>query len=147
MEDPPHVSCQHSYPYQVTKFHGENFLWPPPELVNGEEEWEVEKIMDTKCKGQGQKLYYLIKWRGFLDGDDSSWESQENIFAPEVIAKFVTTCGLRKLQALAPDGALNSTVAKVHNLFPFIHKLNTLDHNHIILPAGWDSCGDTLSQC
>jgi hypothetical protein len=32
-------------PYHKTKEHGSNFSRPPPEVVNGEEEFEVEAIM------------------------------------------------------------------------------------------------------
>jgi hypothetical protein len=38
-------------PYKVTKLHGENFPWPPPDLIDGEEEWEVERIEDVTRKG------------------------------------------------------------------------------------------------
>jgi hypothetical protein len=30
-------------PYKETELHGPNFTQPPPDLVNGEEEYEVEK--------------------------------------------------------------------------------------------------------
>jgi len=35
-------------PYKETDEHGTNFLEPPPELIEGEEEWEVEQIL-RKC--------------------------------------------------------------------------------------------------
>jgi dynein light intermediate chain 1, cytosolic len=31
--------------------------------------------------------------------------------------------------------------APVRNLFPFMHKPNTLDRDRIVVPAGWDSWG------
>ena len=48
-------------PYKETELHGPNFTRPPPDLVDGEEEYEVEKIIDPKHKGRGHKLHYLIK--------------------------------------------------------------------------------------
>jgi hypothetical protein len=38
-------------PYKVMKLHGENFPWPPPDLIDREEEWGVEKIEDVTHKG------------------------------------------------------------------------------------------------
>ena len=38
-----------------------------------------------------------------------------------------------------PDGVLDGTAAPVRNPFPFVHKPNTLDHDGIVVPAGWDS--------
>ena len=35
-------------PYQETNFHGPNFAQPPPNLINGEEEYEVEQILDAR---------------------------------------------------------------------------------------------------
>jgi hypothetical protein len=46
-------------PYKETELHGPNFTRPPPDLINGEEEYKVEKILDMKQKGQGRKMHYL----------------------------------------------------------------------------------------
>ena len=35
---------------------------PPPDLIEGEEEYEVEAIMNHKKWGRGYQ--YLIKWKG-----------------------------------------------------------------------------------
>jgi hypothetical protein len=37
-----HASLLH--PYHETKEKGTNFLWPPPELIGGKEEYEVKTI-------------------------------------------------------------------------------------------------------
>src|SRR6266404_7777660 len=34
-------------PYKETEFHGRNFEWPLPDLIDGEEEYEVECIIDS----------------------------------------------------------------------------------------------------
>ena len=44
----------------------------------------------------------------------------------------------------APSLAMPSSTegqAPVRNLFPFLHKPNTLDRDRIVVPAGWDSWG------
>ena len=54
---------------------------------NGEEEFEVEKIIDMKQMGRGRKTYYLVKWKGYPTSDNS-WEPWENIHADELIKEF-----------------------------------------------------------
>jgi len=55
---------------------------PPPLLVvvEGEEEWEVEEILDSR-RARGQ-LQYLVKWRGFAD---PTWEPKENLVEVEAV--------------------------------------------------------------
>jgi hypothetical protein len=44
--------------------HGPNFSQPPLELIDGEEEYQVERIMGHRKMGQTKKLQYLVKWLG-----------------------------------------------------------------------------------
>src|SRR5271163_1405061 len=60
-------------------------LPPPPEIVNGEEEWIVEEILDSKMVNR--KLRYLIKWEGFSI-EHNSWEPWNDVHAPELITEF-----------------------------------------------------------
>ena len=41
---------------------------PPPDLVNGELEYEVEAIVTHKP--QGQKNLYVVKWKGYPTSDN-----------------------------------------------------------------------------
>ena len=74
-------------PYKETELHGLNYTRLPPDLVDGEEEFEVEKIIDMKQMGRGRKTYYLVKWKGYPTSDNS-WEPRENIHADELIKEF-----------------------------------------------------------
>ena len=49
---------------------------PPPELVDGEEEYVVEKVLNSRMfRG---KLQYLVKWEGYgVEGN--TWEYWENL--------------------------------------------------------------------
>ncbi|KAF8701563.1 hypothetical protein RHS03_06511, partial [Rhizoctonia solani] len=47
---------------------------PPPETIEGEEEYKVEQIIDSKQQ-QG-KWFYLVKWKGY-GPEDNSWEPEE----------------------------------------------------------------------
>lgn len=58
---------------------------PEPELVDGEEEWEVEEVLDSRLlRG---KLKYLVKWKGF-GREDNSWEAAADVHAAELIQEF-----------------------------------------------------------
>ena len=74
-------------PYKEMELHGPNFTQPPPDLVGGEEEYEVEKIIDMKQMGRWHKTYYLVKWKGYPTSDNS-WEPRENIHVEELIREF-----------------------------------------------------------
>ncbi len=41
--------------YNETPEHGPNYLEPPPELIEGEEEWEVEAILNKKYDKRKKK--------------------------------------------------------------------------------------------
>ena len=74
-------------PYRETHTHGPNYLRPPPELVDGVEEFEVEKILDSRRRGRGRKLQYLVKWVGYPDSDNQ-WEDWDQLTADEAIWEF-----------------------------------------------------------
>jgi hypothetical protein len=60
-------------PYKENEVHGENFTRPPPELVEGEEVYEVEEIVNHRRRGRGYQ--YFVKWRGYPISD-ASWEPE-----------------------------------------------------------------------
>ena len=64
-------------PYKENEIYGENFMEPPPELLEGEEVYEVETILNHRRRGWGYQ--YFIKWQGYLI-TDASWEP-ENVFS------------------------------------------------------------------
>jgi len=59
---------------------------PPPELIDGEEEYIVEEILDSRMFRR--RLQYLVKWEGY-GAEGNSWEYSENVAnAPEKVAIF-----------------------------------------------------------
>ena len=60
-------------PYVETKVHGSNYPQPPPELINNEEEWEIERIL--RHKGT-KNISYQVKWKGYKD---TTWEPKKNL--------------------------------------------------------------------
>jgi hypothetical protein len=74
-------------PYHETPIHGANYQCPPPDLVEGEEEYEVETVLVSRHFGCGKKLQYLVKWKGYPDSDNQ-WINKEDVFADEAIREF-----------------------------------------------------------
>jgi hypothetical protein len=74
-------------PYKETEEHGANFLEPPPELVGGNEEYEVEKVLGHRTHGWWKKRQYLIKWKGYSEAHNS-WEPEENLNAPDLVKEY-----------------------------------------------------------
>jgi hypothetical protein len=74
-------------PYKEMELHGPNFTRPPPDLIEGEEEFEVEKILDAQQRGQGHKLHFLVKWKGY-PVSDNSWEKAEDVHTADLVKEF-----------------------------------------------------------
>ena len=62
--------------YKETDTHGPNYIRPPPELVNGEEEYEVERIL--KHRGHPKRHQYLIRWKDY-EADEDSWIPEKDL--------------------------------------------------------------------
>ena len=60
---------------------------PPLDLVDEEEEYEVEKILDSWHFSRRCKLQYLVKWKGYPDSD-SQWVDKDDVFADEPLKEF-----------------------------------------------------------
>jgi transposase InsO family protein len=63
-------------PYRETDTHGPNFLQPPPDLIEGEEEYKVEVIIAHKKRGSGYQ--YLVKWVGYPP-TENQWRSTKDL--------------------------------------------------------------------
>ncbi len=73
--------------FRETQEHGLNFLKLPPEIIEGQKEWEVEEIINRRFFGKKKKKQYLVKWKGYSDAHNT-WEPEENIFADELIWQY-----------------------------------------------------------
>ena len=48
-------------PYVETKLHGPNYPEPPPDIIEGEPEFEIEQIVDSRRVGKKKTLQYRIR--------------------------------------------------------------------------------------
>ena len=95
--------------YQETEQHGPNFIEPPPDIIEGEPEWEVEQILKARRFGCKKKLQYFIRWKGYSPSHDS-WVDESEMHAPKLISKFysdhpsaIRTLGIKEPLFLPDD--------------------------------------------
>ena len=74
------------HPYKETAIHGPNFPEPPPDLVEGQEEWEVDNVLASRRFGRKRTLQYLVKWKGFSEAHNS-WEPKWNLGNADQLVK------------------------------------------------------------
>ena len=110
-------------PYRETEFHGPNYDRPPPDLVEGEEQYEVEQILDECIYGRWKKKQYVVKWKGYPDSDNQWLDAKELGNAQELIAEFHNSNhelsshirrNLEHLPVLHPSSTLPSTLISSH---------------------------------
>jgi hypothetical protein len=72
---------------------------PPPVEINGELEFEVEAILDSRRSGN-KGIKYLVSWKGY---EERTWENPANVAnASELVEGFHARYPRRP----RPDGAL-----------------------------------------
>ena len=62
--------------YQETAEHGPNIIHPPPEDIEGEEEYEIAKILSHR--GSPGQQTYLVSWKGYSSAENT-WEPERNL--------------------------------------------------------------------
>jgi len=60
----------------VGQVKGQRKEQPAPVTIEGEEEWEVEQILNKRKVREKDK--YLVCWKGFMAESDT-WEERENL--------------------------------------------------------------------
>lgn len=58
---------------------------PAPIIIDGDEEFEVEAVLD--CRKRRGQTQYLIKWKGY-GPEENSWEPARNVHATDLIRAF-----------------------------------------------------------
>ena len=73
------------------KFQGK-YKPPGPIIVDGEAEYEVEKIL--RHRGNGKHRQYLVRWLGYDESKDCWMKADELTNAPLVLQCYLTQHGL-----------------------------------------------------
>ena len=76
-------------PYKETEQYGTPFTRPPP-IIDNEEEYEIENILDARRHGRSFKLQYLVHWKGYPHSDNS-WIDHKDLHAPDLLKEFYTS--------------------------------------------------------
>uniref|UniRef100_A0A0W0FF01 RNA-directed DNA polymerase n=1 Tax=Moniliophthora roreri TaxID=221103 RepID=A0A0W0FF01_MONRR len=63
-------------PYKETEAHGRNFLEPPPDIIEGHEEFEIEAIIGHKLLWKPRR--FLVSWKGF-DSSHNEWKTKPQL--------------------------------------------------------------------
>jgi hypothetical protein len=74
-------------PYIETELHRPNYPKPPPDIVEGDPEFEVEQIMNSRQVGKRKTLQYKIHWKGYSPAHDS-WEPATQVHTLDLIKEF-----------------------------------------------------------
>src|SRR5487761_1247260 len=119
-------------PYIETDSHGPNFSRPPPDLITGEAEYEVENIRSHRRHGKRRLLQYLLKWKGYPESDNT-WEPADQIHAPELVKAYHRRHPLEQIKATQlrqlSDSRLNWTPHLNHPLHPTYSSSHLFDHH------------------
>ena len=62
--------------YKETSEHRPNFLQPPPDLIDGEEGYEVKVVLGHR--GKPSCHTFLIRWKGYSTAEDT-WKPERNL--------------------------------------------------------------------
>ena len=62
--------------YKETPEHSPNFLRPPPDLIDSEEEYEVKVVL--RHRGRPGRHTFIIRWKEYSAAEDT-WEPERNL--------------------------------------------------------------------
>jgi len=81
-------------PYHETGEHRPNYTTPPPDMIDGQEEYKIKNILTHRKKGN--QWQYLIKWKGYST-NKNTWEPEDNLSnLLEMLEMYKETHGLNE---------------------------------------------------
>ena len=80
----------HLIPHHETDAYGEQYSQPPPELIDGQEEYTVEEILDDRINKCNRMKQYYVSWQGY-PASENQWVNAKDLHAPELLAEYQCT--------------------------------------------------------
>ena len=77
-------------PYHKTEVYGETFPQPPPDLIEGQEEYDVEEIISDRIIRR--KCQYLVKWKGY-PSFENSWVAATDLHTLQFLKDYHNSKG------------------------------------------------------
>jgi len=65
---------------------GHNQLLLPPIVIQEQQEWEVEKVLDSRC--HQNQIQYRVKWTGFHNPDRTWYPARNFENSPNIVQQF-----------------------------------------------------------
>jgi hypothetical protein len=82
----PVVNITWVTPYHAPTIEGQSTEEPPLIVIRGEEEYEVEEVLNSRMRGR--RFEYLVKWKGYTD-EHNTWEPASNLTnSKEAVTKY-----------------------------------------------------------
>ena len=76
-------------PYKEMEAYGTPYTQPPPVIEEGEEEYEIKSILDSKRHERGRKRQYLVHWKGYPNFNNS-WVNHKDLHTPELLEEYLS---------------------------------------------------------
>jgi hypothetical protein len=82
-------------PYKAMEAYGESYTHPSLIIEDGEEQYEINTILDMRRYGRRKTLQYLVHWKGYPHTDDS-WLNHKDLNAPDLLKEFYQSSTINK---------------------------------------------------
>ena len=114
--------------------HSANYQHLPPEMINDQEEYKVEQVINHQYHGCKKALQYLIHWKGYSAADDT-WEPADQVFADALVKAYHIKHPLEGRGAPTFTTCLYAALAKSH-----WHPHSPLTNSGVTGPATKQDC-------
>ena len=132
-------------PYCETDHHSPNFLEPPPDIIEGEPEWEVEKILQERTFGQWKKKQYLVQWKGYSPSHDE-WIPEEDLHTLDLLAEFCSSSSsIRTLKSNVSSACSLLPPTFTHHCQTSLPVYTTMNNNSMESPSTPESTRQDMS--
>jgi hypothetical protein len=75
-------------PYRENNIDGRDQVHPPPVIIDGDEEYEIEQIVASRRRYG--KIQYLVKWKGYPIDEKNDWFNEDGLaHAQELLDDFL----------------------------------------------------------